>query len=80
MPLTKKVQAVGGSLGLVLPKPIADQHDLKLGSEVEIIDLVEGVFILPVKKGAGRTKRQRVAALVAETVVTHRRTLEKLAK
>jgi antitoxin component of MazEF toxin-antitoxin module len=79
MPLTKKLQAVGGSLGLVLPKPIADQYDLQLGSEVEIINLVEGVFIAPVKRG-GVSRRQRVAALVAETVVTHRRTLEKLAK
>ena len=81
MPLVKKVQQIGGSLGVTLPKAIMDQHDLRQGSEVEIIDLAEGIFITPASpKNAARTRRQRVAALVAETVVTHRATLKKLAK
>jgi antitoxin component of MazEF toxin-antitoxin module len=81
MPLTKKVQQIGGSLGIALPKAIMDQHDFHQGTEVEIIDLPEGIFIAPVgRKSPSQNRRQRVAALISETVVTHRKTLEKLAK
>ena len=82
MPVTKKIQRLGGSLGVHFPKAILEQHDLRSGDEVELVDLMGCILIRPTsrKAKAAASRREEFEKLAHEALVAHDASLRALAK
>lgn len=50
MRMTQTVQKWGNSLGIRIPKKIAEKYGLVNGSEVEILASKEGIFLKPAER------------------------------
>ena len=47
--MTTKVQKWGGSLGVRLPKHVAEQFGVENGSRVEVVPSDEGIYVKPIE-------------------------------
>lgn len=48
MPIIKRIRSLGGSAGILIPKPILDQFDWSVGTPVIITNNGDSVVIAPV--------------------------------
>jgi putative addiction module antidote len=69
------LRKIGGSLGMILPKSLADSLALEAGDEVFITDTPEGIFITPYDPDFAETM-----ADAREFMRTHRNAFRELAK
>jgi putative addiction module antidote len=44
---TTKVRRIGGSLGIIIPKPVADAMALHEGDDLFIVSTAEGISVTP---------------------------------
>ena len=72
MPMTVKLRKIGNSLGIILPKEIADQMRVSEGDTLHIIPDVDGARLTPfdpdfesAMKAFGRTRKKFRNALRA---------------
>ncbi len=73
---TTKIRRVGGSLGMILPKNLLEELNLREGDEVSIIPLGDGTF-----KVTGYNARfEEQLSHYAEVAAQYRNALSQLAK
>ena len=73
--VTKRLQAIGNSAGIIIDKPILDLLGITPETELELKTDGERLIITPVRERA-----RRIAKVQARVVRKHERTFQKLAK
>jgi len=76
--MTKRLQAVGNSSGIIIDKPILELLKITADTELEISTDGERLIITPVRSEA--TRKHRLATAQQRTLAAHERTFRKLAK
>ena len=76
--MTKRLQAVGNSSGIIIDKPILELLKITSDTELEISTDGERLIITPVRNEASRKKRLEAAQ--QRTLAAHSGTFRKLAK
>ena len=74
--MIKKLTAIGNSLGLIIERPILELLDITKDTLLEVKTDGESLFIRPSKLG----KRERLRESTKRMMMTHEKTLRKLAK
>ena len=75
--MTKRLQAIGNSAGIIIDKPILDLLGITLETELELSTDGQRLIITPVSE---KSRRGRVARLQARVLAAHEKTFRKLAK
>ena len=73
--MTKRLQAIGNSAGIIIDKPILDLLGITQDTELDLKTDGESLIITPV-----RDRAKRVAKVQARVLAKHDRTFRKLAK
>jgi antitoxin MazE len=76
--VTKRLQAIGNSAGIIIDKPILDLLGITPETELEVKTDGERLIITPVRDPAQRARR--LAKVQSRVVRKHERTFRKLAK
>jgi antitoxin component of MazEF toxin-antitoxin module len=76
--MTKRLQAVGNSSGIIIDKPILELLRITPDTELEISTDGERLIVTPVRNDADR--KRRLARAQQRTLKSHERTFRKLAK
>jgi antitoxin MazE len=74
--MTKKLSAVGNSLGLIIARPILELLDIDKDTELEVRTDGEALIIRPAKL----TKKARIRVSAKKMMGIHGETLRKLTK
>ena len=74
--MTKRLQAIGNSAGIIIDKPISSSSDHP-ETELELSTEDAALIITPVSE---KSRRSRVARLQARVLAAHEKTFRKLAK
>lgn len=72
---TSKVRRFGGSLGVIIPKSVAESMALKEGDELFIVSTAEGISVTPYDPDFADTLED-----AREFMRTHRNAFKELAK
>lgn len=72
---TTKVRRFGGSLGVIIPKSVADSMALKEGDDLFIVSTVEGISVTPYDPDFADTLKD-----AREFMRTHRNAFKELAR
>jgi len=75
--MTKRLQAIGNSAGIIIDKPILELLGITPETELELSTDGQRLIITPVSE---KSRRSRVARLQARVVASHEKTFRKLAK
>jgi antitoxin MazE len=75
--MTKRLQAIGNSAGIIIDKPILELLGITPETELELSTDGQRLIITPVSE---KPRRSRVARLQARVVASHAKTFRKLAK
>ena len=75
--MTKRLQAIGNSAGIIIDKPILDLLGITPETELELSTDGERLIITPV---SDKARKGRVARLQARVLASHEKTFRKLAK
>ena len=73
--VTTKIVQIGNSLGVILPKAIAERFDLDKGDQVAIIELSDGLKVMP-----GNPEVEEQLKVARKVMKDYRNTLRELAK
>lgn len=76
--MTKRLQAVGNSSGIIIDKPILELLRITPETELDISTDGERLIVTPVRSDADR--KRRLARAQQRTLKSHDRTFRKLAK
>jgi antitoxin component of MazEF toxin-antitoxin module len=76
--VTKRLQAIGNSAGIIIDKPILDLLGITPETELDLKTDGERLIITPVREPAQRARR--LAKVQSRVVRKHERTFRKLAK
>ncbi|MDX2051871.1 MAG: AbrB/MazE/SpoVT family DNA-binding domain-containing protein [Polyangiaceae bacterium] len=76
--MSKRLQAVGNSSGIIIDKPILELLRITPETELDISTDGERLFVTPVRPDSSR--KSRLARAQARTLNSHERTFRKLAK
>ncbi len=76
--MTKRLQAVGNSSGIIIDKPILELLRITSETELDISTDGERLIVTPVRPDAPR--QRKLARAQARTLKSHERTFRKLAK
>lgn len=76
--VTKRLQAIGNSAGIIIDKPILDLLRITPETELDLETDGERLIITPVREPAQRARR--FAKVQSRVVRKHERTFRKLAK
>ena len=76
--MTKRLQAVGNSSGIIIDKPILELLRITPDTELDISTDGERLIVTPVRNDADR--KRRLARAQQRTLKSHERTFRKLAK
>jgi antitoxin component of MazEF toxin-antitoxin module len=76
--MTKKLQAIGNSAGIIIDKPILELLGITQDTDLELTTDGERLIITPLKAAQGR--RQKLAKAQARNLRNHEKTFRKLAK
>ena len=76
--MTKRLQNIGNSAGIILDKPILELLKITPDTDLELTTDGRSLIITPMLTGAA--KRSRIAAVQARTLKAHEATFRKLAK
>jgi len=76
--MTKRLQAVGNSSGIIIDKPILELLRITPDTELDISTDGERLIVTPIRSDS--TRKQKLARAQARTLKTHERTFRKLAK
>lgn len=75
--MTKRLQAIGNSAGIIIDKPILELLGITPETELELSTDGQRLIITPVSE---KSRRSRLARLQARVVAAHEKTFRKLAK
>ena len=75
--MTKRLQAIGNSAGIIIDKPILELLGITPETELELSTDGQRLIITPVSE---KSRRSRVARLQARVIASHEKTFRKLAK
>jgi antitoxin MazE len=75
--MTKRLQAIGNSAGIIIDKPILELLGITPETELELSTDGQRLIITPVLE---KSRRSRVARLQARVLASHEKTFRKLAK
>ena len=75
--MTKRLQAIGNSAGIIIDKPILELLGITPETELELSTDGQRLIITPVLE---KSQRSRVARLQARVLASHEKTFRKLAK
>ena len=78
MRMTKRLQTIGNSAGLIIDKPILELLRITPETELDVATDGERLIITPIRQGGAR--RRKFAAAQERTLCAHERTFRKLAK
>jgi antitoxin MazE len=76
--MTKRLQAVGNSSGIIIDKPILELLRITPDTELDISTDGERLIVTPVRNDADH--KRRLARAQQRTLKSHERTFRKLAK
>jgi antitoxin MazE len=76
--VTKRLQAIGNSAGIIIDKPILDLLGITPETELDLKTDGERLIITPVRESGERARR--IAKVQSRVVRKHERTFRKLAK
>jgi len=76
--MTKRLQAVGNSSGIIIDKPILELLRITPDTELDISTDGERLIVTPIRSDS--TRKQKLDRAQARTLKTHERTFRKLAK
>jgi antitoxin MazE len=76
--MTKRLQAVGNSSGIIIDKPILELLRITPETELDISTDGERLIVTPVRTDSDR--KRRLARAQQRTLKSHERTFRKLAK
>jgi antitoxin MazE len=76
--MSKRLQAIGNSSGIIIDKPILELLRITVETELEISTDGERLIITPLSSGSAR--KRRLARAQERTLAAHERTFRKLAK
>jgi antitoxin component of MazEF toxin-antitoxin module len=76
--MTKRLQAVGNSSGIIIDKPILELLRITPETELDISTDGERLIVTPVRSDADR--KRKLARAQQRTLKSHERTFRKLAK
>jgi antitoxin MazE len=76
--MTKRLQAVGNSSGVIIDKPILELLRITSETELEVSTDGERLIITPLRPAAAR--KRKLARAQQRTIAAHERTFRKLAK
>jgi antitoxin MazE len=76
--MTKRLQAVGNSSGIIIDKPILELLRITPDTELDISTDGERLIVTPVRSDADR--KRKLARAQQRTLKSHDRTFRKLAK
>ncbi len=75
--MTKRLQAIGNSAGIIIDKPILELLGITPETELELSTDGQRLIITPVSE---KSRKGRVARLQARVLAAHEKTFRKLAK
>ena len=75
--MTKRLQAIGNSAGIIIDKPILELLGITPETELELSTDGQRLIITPVLE---KSRKGRVARLQARVLASHEKTFRKLAK
>jgi antitoxin component of MazEF toxin-antitoxin module len=76
--MSKRLQAIGNSAGIIIDKPILELLQITPDTELELKTDGQSLIITPVRESPSRAKR--LAKVQAKVIRKHARTFRKLAK
>lgn len=76
--MTKRLQAIGNSAGIIIDKPVLELLKITAETELEIETDGTRLIITPVRANAAR--QRKLAAVQAKVIKKHESTFRKLAK
>jgi antitoxin component of MazEF toxin-antitoxin module len=76
--MTKRLQAIGNSAGIIIDRPILDLLGITADTELDLKTDGERLIITPVREPSPRARR--LAKVQSKVVRKHERTFRKLAK
>jgi antitoxin MazE len=76
--MSKRLQVIGNSAGIIIDKPILELLRITPETELELRTDGESLIITPVRKAESRA--ERLAKVQSKVVRKHERTFRKLAK
>ena len=76
--MSKRLQAIGNSAGIIIDKPILELLRITLDTELELKTDGQSLIITPVRESSSRA--QRLAKVQTKVIRKHDRTFRKLAK
>lgn len=75
--MTKRLQAIGNSAGIIIDKPILELLGITPETELELSTDGQRLIITPLSE---KSRKSRVARLQARVLASHEKTFRKLAK
>ena len=76
--MTKRLQAIGNSAGIIIDKPILELLRITTETELDLETDGERLIITPLR--AAKDRPQRIASVQARVLRKHAKTFKKLAK